>query len=156
MDNKYFDEIEAIFDEKEAKEKAIQKKEKDRKDEEEKRLQNFYFKRETVYKPLFEKVKKIVEDRGMKCSVENENAEESASQPQISITFAEKEENSSGKQYVSFAIIFDKINNQIFINENNGSVTRTKNGPVKYDVEGVTEEFLAMRLVKLIKEMVLR
>lgn len=158
MDKKYLNEIEAIFDEKEAKEKAIQQAEQDRKNEEEKRLQNFFYKRETIYKPLFEKIKKIVESRGMECIIENEKEEDSSSQPQIKITFFDKkiDPQSAERDGVWFIIIFDKINNQIFINENTRSAVRAKNGSARYDVEGLTEDFLSMRLVKLLKEIVLK
>jgi signal recognition particle subunit SEC65 len=158
MDKRYLNEIESIFDEKEAKEQAIAKKEKDRKDEEERRLQNFFYKRETLYKPLFENIKKIVEERGMKCVIENEKEEDGSSQPQIKITFIEKDNapKTPSQENVYFAITFDKINNNIFIYENTVSAVRAKSNSAKYDVEGVTEDFLAMRLVKLIKEIVLK
>ncbi len=157
MNKKYLYEIEAVFNEKEAREQALQKKEKEKKDEEERRLQTFFYKRETVYKPLFENVKRIVENNGMGCLIENEKEQDSFSCPQIKITFFEKDgENSplSGET-AGFAVAFDKINNQIVIYESN-LFGKAKESAARYDVEGVTEDFLSLRIVKLLKEIVLR
>ena len=156
MDKKYLNEIEAIFDEKEAKESALRKKEQDRKEEEERRLQNFFYKRETIYKPLFEKVKKLVEDKGLKCFVENEREEDNKSAPQIKITFVRNGKISQEEASVSFSVTFDKINNQTIICENTVVSGRVvKDGSAKYDVEGVTEDFVSMKLVKLLRDAVL-
>lgn len=155
MDKKYLYEIEAIFDEKEAREQAALRKEKEIKAERERRLQNFFYKRETVYKPLFESVKRSVESNGMGCAIEYEKEEESSVCPQIKIMFFEKNGPREAGETAGFALAFDKINNQIIIYENN-IFARTKESSAKYDVEGVTEDFLSLRLVRLLKEIVLR
>lgn len=157
VNKKYLHEIEAIFDEKEAREQALQKKEKEKKDEEERRLQTFFYKRETVYKPLFENVKKTVESNGMGCFIENEKEEDGFSSPQIKITFFEKdgENRPLSGETAGFAVAFDKINNQIIIYESN-FFGKAKENAARYDVEGVTEDFLSLRIVKLLKEIVLR
>ena len=99
----------------------------------------------------------FVENNGMGCLIENEKEQDSFSCPQIKITFFEKDgENSplSGET-AGFAVAFDKINNQIVIYESN-LFGKAKESAARYDVEGVTEDFLSLRIVKLLKEIVLR